>query len=56
MRIRPTVICDLYGCTIFSHIISNGKILLNTNCVFWFPLQFCVESFLCGEEMREMGL
>ena len=26
MRMRPIISCDLFGCTIFFHIISNGII------------------------------
>jgi len=40
MRTHLTVICGLSGCTLFSHIISNGTIferkkkILNIKCVF----------------------
>ena len=43
-------LCPAPLCTIFPHYLINAKIfgkkLLNTNCVFWFSLQFLTETFL----------
>jgi hypothetical protein len=53
MRISRIFICDLPRSTFFSppHYLINGTIfenkkLLNTKCVFWFPLQLLWAKFL----------
>jgi hypothetical protein len=52
MRTFHTAICDLYGYTIFFHIISSmarflkKEPLLKIKCVFWFSLQILSETFL----------
>ena len=53
IRMRNIFICSLSGSKIFSYVIPikrtilGGKTrLLNTKCVFWFPLQLLPETFL----------
>ena len=48
-----------YLYSIFPHYLTNGTIfkkkLLNTKCVFWFPLQLLSETFLIlGRNERDM--
>jgi len=47
MRVRHIVICGLPRCTVF--YLKNGTIfenmLLNTECMMWFPLQILSETF-----------
>jgi len=51
MRMRLIVICGLPRSTIFFHIISykvgfsKKKKLMNTKCVFLFPLKLLPETF-----------
>ena len=53
MLMRHTAICGLPRCTTFSTLShtrhgfrGGGGNLLNTNCVFWFCLQFLSDEFL----------
>ena len=45
-----TVVCGLFGCTIFFHIISKtarffGKRLVNIKCMFWYFIQLLPKTF-----------
>ena len=59
MSVRHIVICGLSGSIVIFHIFSqrtrfSKKMLLNINCVSWFPLSYCLKHFSFSEEFNEI--